>query len=56
MHVLKRLALLALFVPLFAQAQVDAARRDPMRHFFMPSLGDLAGTGDVVDDREVFPG
>jgi len=41
-HVLKRLAFLALFVPLFAQAQVDGARRDPMRHFFMPTLGDLA--------------
>jgi thioredoxin-related protein len=42
MRPLRRLALLALLLaPALAAAQANGARRDPMQHFFSPTLGDL---------------
>jgi thioredoxin-related protein len=42
MRTIGRLASLALlFASALALAQADAPKRDPMRHFFAPSLGDL---------------
>ena len=45
------LVVLALFVaPFIAAAEPEGAKRDPMRHFFTPSLGDLKG--EAAEARE----